>query len=63
MQQTDRLCGQTGFSGDPWQDVTRGQEQGVPVTHREMFLGRKHKYILPGEGEEGKTTPLVHVLV
>lgn len=40
MQQTDTLCGQTGFSGTSCQDVTRGKEQGVPVTHREIFLGK-----------------------
>lgn len=40
MQQTDTLCGQIDFSGASWQDVTRDKEQGIPVTSREMLLGK-----------------------
>lgn len=59
MQQTDALCGQTGFSGTPWQDATRARSKGGQShTEKRSWANNISSFCLGKE--EGKTTPLLH---
>lgn len=56
------LWGQSNSFGDPWQNITRGQEQGIPVTHRGIAGLRVQVHFTWGR-TGGESMPLLRVVL